>query len=129
MLSVNPNEKAIMTEEINPAWTDLARLAPKNGATGRDYHPQTLARVARGQVANVQLRAWLEMIGVHCAKTQKRNGRWKHIYEREGRSFKVSKVRNGEESELSKIAKAIRGEVDSNSTNTNSSKRRKRSEV
>ena len=129
MLSVNPNEKAIMTEEHWMAWTDLAKNAPINGATGRPYHPQTLARVARGQVANQQLRVWLESIGVACAKPQKRNGRWKHVFKSKGRSFQISKLRNEKESKLSKIAKAIRGEVDSNTTNSSSGKRRKRSEI
>lgn len=67
-----------MYEKLISKWTELSFEAPINQTTGRRYHPQTLARVARGEVENVQLRSWLEAKGICHAKTKKRRTRSKN---------------------------------------------------
>ena len=59
-------------------WTKLARIAPDNPATGKDYRGQSLKRVAEGLRENVMLYKWLQGNGISCAKTKKgkyRSGR------------------------------------------------------
>ena len=91
------------------SWNQLAREAPINQTTGKPYHGQTIARVARGEVANQQIRVWLEMKGISYAQTKKgtRNSRGKGV-RRKGVQFY-----EGEVSELSKLTKAVRGKANS----------------
>jgi hypothetical protein len=59
-------------------WTQLAKIAPNNPATGKDYRGQSLKRVAEGLRENVMLYKWLQGNGISCAKTQEgkyRSGR------------------------------------------------------
>ena len=68
-------------------WTELARIAPNNPATGENYRGQSLKRVADGLRQNVLLYNWLQGNGIRCAKTKEgkfRSGR--RSQEREGRS-------------------------------------------
>ena len=51
-------------------WTKLARIAPNNPATGKDYQGQSLKRVAEGLRENVMLYKWLQGNGISCAKTK-----------------------------------------------------------
>ena len=94
-----------MNEKLVSKWTELSMEAPINQTTGRRYHPQTLARVARGEVVNVQLRAWLETKGLcHAKKKEGRN--------RNGKSFGSSNDRLPEVSEeLRQINKSIEGSL------------------
>lgn len=112
-----------MYEKSITKWTELSFDAPINQTTGRRYHPCTLARVARGEVENVQLRSWLEAKGICHAKTKEG---------RSGRSSNTPRTRTdkksvqydcGKVSELSEIAKAIRGETYSYPTDNNPSQR------
>ena len=86
-------------------WTELARIAPNNPATGKNYRGQSLKRVAEGLRQNVLLYNWLRGNGFRCAKTKE--GRF-----RSGRSFKK---RNVEEQKISKeladCNKAIEGSL------------------
>ena len=110
-----------MNEKLISKWTELSMEAPINQTTGRRYHPQTIARVARGEVVNVQLRAWLESKGLCHAKTQKRDSRATGNTGREKSRRKVSKICDEQKSELSEIAKAVRGEAYSYPTGNNPS--------
>ena len=110
--------KDAMYEKSISKWTELSFEAPINQTTGKRYHPQTLARVARGEVINVQLRSWLEAKGICHAKTKERKS---------GRSSNTPRTRAdkksvqhdcGEVTELSEIAKAIRGKTYSYPTNS-----------
>lgn len=93
------------------------------------YHPQTLARVARGEVKNVMLLEYLTKIGaMQHAKTKKINRSTRN--ETRTRTGK-SRVHNVSEqiTELSEIAKAIRGETYSYPTDSNSSQGSERREI
>jgi len=111
VLSFEPQLKDAMYEKLICKWTELSFDAPINQTTGRRYHPQTLARVARGEVENVQLRSWLEAKGICHAKTKERKS---------GKSSNTPRTRADEKSvqhdrrevtQLSEIAKAICGEA------------------
>ena len=105
VLSLTRLIETAMNEKLVSKWTELSMEAPINQTTGRRYHPQTLARVARGEVINVQLRAWLESKGLCYAKTKK--GR-----NRDRKSFGPSNDGKSEVSEeLRQINKAIEGSV------------------
>ena len=123
VLSFEPQMNDAMYEKSITKWTELSFDAPINQTTGRRYHPQTLARVARGEVENVQLRSWLEAKGFCHAKTKERKS---------GRSRNTSRTRAdkksvqhdcGEITQLSEITKAIRGETHSYPTDNNPSER------
>ena len=87
-------------------WTKLARIAPNNPATGKDYRGQSLKRVAEGLRENVMLYKWLQGNGISCAKTKE--GRF-----RSGRSLKKSDVKKPKVSkQLADINKAIEGSLD-----------------
>lgn len=112
-----------MYEKLISKWTELSFEAPINQTTGRRYHPQTLARVARGEVENVQLRSWLEAKGICHAKTKKRKS---------GRTGNSTRTRANKKSvqhdcekitELSEIAKAIRQEAYTYPTNSDNDQR------
>ena len=103
-------------------WTKLARIAPNNPATDKNYRGQSLKRVADGLRENVMLYRWLQGNGISCAKTKKselRSGRQKS-----GRKtrIEVSALCDGKKSQLSEITKAIRGETYSYPTDHDSSK-------
>ena len=88
-------------------WTELARIAPNNPATGENYRGQSLKRVADGLRQNVLLYNWLQGNGIRCAKTQE--GRF-----RSGRSLKKRDVKESQVSaELAEINKAIEGSLSS----------------
>ena len=88
-------------------WTELARIAPNNPATDKDYRGQSLKRVAEGLRENVMLYRWLQGNGIRCAKTK--NGRF-----RSGRSLKKRDVEKQEISkELADCIKAIEGTLSS----------------
>ncbi len=115
--------KDAMYEKLISKWTELSLEAPINQTTGRRYHPQTLARVARGEVVNVQLRSWLEAKGICHAKTKERISRGPSDSRRKrGRSCLHSNECETQ-SELSEIAKAIRGETYSYPTNSDHGQR------
>jgi hypothetical protein len=118
VLSFEPQMKDAMYEKLICKWTELSFDAPINQTTGRRYHPQTLARVARGEVENVQLRSWLEAKGICHAKTQEGNSRATGNTRNKKSRRKVSKLCDEQKSELSEIAKAIRGETYSYPTNS-----------
>ena len=100
-----------MNDKSISKWTELSMEAPINQTTGRRYHPQTIARVARGQVIHVQLRAWLESKGYCHAKTKERKSRATGNTRSKKSRRKVSELCDEQKSELSEIAKAIRGET------------------
>ncbi len=86
-------------------WTKLARIAPNNPATGKNYRGQSLKRVAEGLRENVMLFKWLQGNGISCAKTKKarfRSGR--SLEKRDVKKPKLSK-------ELADINKAIEGSL------------------
>ena len=88
-------------------WTKLARIAPNNPATDKDYRGQSLKRVAEGLRENVMLYKWLQGNGISCAKTKERRFR-------SGRSLKKRDVKKPEVSkELANINKAIEGSLSS----------------
>ena len=88
-------------------WSKLAKIAPNNPATGKDYRGQSLKRVAEGLRENVMLYKWLQGNGVSCAQTKE--GRF-----RSGRSLKKRDVKKSEVStELAEINKAIEGSLSS----------------
>ena len=107
VLSFEPQRKDAMYEKLICKWTELSFEAPINQTTGRRYHPQTLARVARGEVENVQLRSWLEAKGICNAKTK------------EGRIRRTDRKSSGStddrltevSEELRQINKAIEGSL------------------
>ena len=86
-------------------WTQLAKIAPNNPATGKDYRGQSLKRVAEGLRENVMLYKWLQGNGISCAKTQE--GKY--------RSGRRVKARHEEKPVISKqlaeINKAIEGSL------------------
>ena len=82
-------------------WTQLAKIAPNNPATGKDYRGQSLKRVAEGLRENVMLYKWLQGNGISCAQTKEgkyRSGR--RLNERNVKKPFVSK-------ELAEINEAI----------------------
>ena len=118
VLSLTRLIETAMNEKLVSKWTELSMEAPINQTTGRRYHPQTLARVARGEVVNVQLRAWLESKGLCHAKTKEG---------RKGRTGNTARTRtnrkgvqhdSGKITELSEIAKAIGQKAYSYPTNS-----------
>ena len=110
-------------------WSEIARHAPLNPTTGLPYHPQTLARVARGEVKNVMLHQFLTSVGaINHAKT-------KEIVRSPRNQTRTQASRGGVQhvseqiTELSEIAKAIRGETYSYPTDSGSSQRSERREI
>ena len=94
---------SMLKSKIN--WTELARIAPNNPATGEKYRGQSLKRVAEGLRQNVLLYNWLQGNGIRCAKTKK--GRF-----RSGRSLKKRDVEKQKISkELADCNKAIEGSL------------------
>ena len=92
-------------QESKINWTALAKQAPDNPSTGKDYKGQHLKRVAEGLRMNVYLYRWLQGNGIRCAKTKK--GRF-----RSGRSLKKRDVKKSQVSaELAEINKAIEGSL------------------
>lgn len=88
-------------------WTQLAKIAPNNPATGKNYRGQSLKRVAEGLRENVMLYKWLQGNGISCAKTQEARLR-------SGRSLKKRDVKKSQVSaELAEINKAIEGSLSS----------------
>ena len=102
-------------------WTKLAKIAPNNPSTGKDYRGQSLKRVAEGLRQNEMLLRWLQGNGISCAKTKKSEFRSGRNTGRKKSRRKVSELCNGKKSELSEITKAIRGEAYSYPTDDNSS--------
>ena len=102
-------------------WTKLARIAPNNPATDRDYRGQSLKRVAEGLRENVMLYKWLQGNGISCAKTKKSEFRSGRNTGRKKSRRKVSELCDGKKSQLSEITKAIRGEAYSYPTDHDSS--------
>jgi hypothetical protein len=123
VLSFKPLTKVAMYEKLFSKWTELSFEAPINQTTGRRYHPQTLARVARGQVENVQLRSWLEAKGICHAKTKKRKSGRSNNSTRTRANQKSLQHDSGEITELSEITKAIRQEAYSYPTNSDHGQR------
>ena len=107
-----------MYEKFVSKWTELSFKAPINQTTGRRYHPQTLARVARGEVENVQLRSWLEAKGLCHAKTKKRKSETSSNSTRTRTNKKSVQYDSGKITELSEITKAIRQEAYTYPTNS-----------
>ena len=90
-------------------WTELARIAPNNPATGENYRGQSLKRVADGLRQNVLLYNWLQGNGIRCAKTKEgkfRSGR--RFEKRHEKKQVISK-------ELAEINDAIEGSLFSRS--------------
>ena len=86
-------------------WTQLAKIAPNNPATGKDYRGQSLKRVAEGLRENVMLYKWLQGNGISCAKTKEgkyRSGR--RVETRHEKKPVISK-------QLADINKAIEGSL------------------
>ena len=86
-------------------WTELARIAPNNPATGENYRGQSLKRVADGLRQNVLLYNWLQGNGIRCAKTKE--GRFRcgrGLKKRDVEKQKISK-------ELADCNKAIEGSL------------------
>lgn len=82
-------------------WTQLAKVAPNNPATGKGYRGQSLKRVAEGLRENVMLTKWLQGNGISCAKTKE--GKY-----RSGRRFDKRNVKKSFISkELAEINEAI----------------------
>ncbi len=104
-------------------WTKLARIAPNNPATDKDYRGQSLKRVAEGLRQNVMLYKWLQGNGISCAKTKERKYRSGRnpTGKRGGRGN--AKSSNEGITEISEITKAIRGEAYSYPTDHDPSKR------
>jgi|TARA_A100001015_G_scaffold57707_1_gene63512 hypothetical protein len=115
--------KDAMYEKSISKWTELSFEAPINQTTGRRYHPQTLARVARGEVINVQLRSWLEAKGICHAKTKKRKSGSSGNTTRTRANEKSVQHDSGKITELSEIAKAIRQEAYTYPANPSDDKR------
>ena len=86
-------------------WTSLARIAPNNPATGKDYRGQSLKRVAEGLRENVMLYKWLQGNGISCAKTKE--GKY-----RSGKRVKTRDEKKPFVSEqLAEINRAIEGSL------------------
>ena len=95
----------MQSSKIN--WTQLAKIAPNNPATGKDYKGQSLKRVAEGLRQNVMIWKWLQGNGISCAKTKERKSR-------SGRSLKKRDVQKPKVSkQLADINKAIEGSLSS----------------
>lgn len=104
-------------------WSKIARNGPINPQTGMRYHPQTLARVARGEVKNVMLLEYLTKIGaMQHAKAKKINKSTRN--ETRTRTGK-SRVQHdsGKITEISECIKAIRQEAYSYPTDKDHEKR------
>ena len=112
----------ILMQKSKINWTKLARIAPNNPATDKNYRGQSLKRVADGLRENVMLYRWLQGNGISCAKTQKSELRSGRNTRRKKSRRKVSELCNGKKSQLSELTKAIRGETYSYPTNNDSSK-------
>jgi len=123
LLSFEPRMKVAMYEKSITKWTELSFDAPINQTTGRRYHPQTLARVARGEVINVQLRSWLEAKGICHAKTKERKSRKSSNTPRTRADKKGVQHDCREVTQLSEITKAICGETYSYPTDIDPSQR------
>ena len=102
-------------------WTKLARIAPNNPATDKDYRGQSLKRVAEGLRQNVMLYKWLQGNGISCAQTKKGELRSGRNARRKKSRRKISELCDGKKSELSELTKAIRGEAYSYPTDHNPS--------
>ena len=102
-------------------WTKLARIAPNNPATDKDYRGQSLKRVAEGLRENVMLYKWLQGNGISCAKTKEGKFRSGRKHPGRTRRRKSSEICDGKKSQLSEITKAIRGEAYSYPTDHDSS--------
>ena len=77
-LIIQPLAEAITMQQSKINWTQLAKIAPNNPATGKNYRGQSLKRVAEGLRENVMLYRWLQGNGISCAKTKEgkyRSGR------------------------------------------------------
>ena len=86
-------------------WTELARIAPNNPATGESYRGQSLKRVSEGLRQNVMLSNWLQGNGIRCAKTKE--GKF-----RSGRRVKTRHEKKQVISEqLAEINRAIEGRL------------------
>ena len=92
-------------------WTELARIAPNNPATGENYRGQSLKRVADGLRQNVLLYNWLQGNGIRCAKTKEGTSRKSNNTRSKRRRSCISPNECETQSELHEIAKAIRGEA------------------
>ena len=106
-LIVQPLAEAITMQKSKINWTQLAKIAPNNPATGKNYRGQSLKRVADGLRENVMLYRWLQGNGISCAKTQEarfRSGR--SLKKRDVKEPKISK-------QLADINKAIEGSLSS----------------
>ena len=104
-LIIQPLAEAITMQQSKINWTQLAKIAPNNPATGKNYRGQSLKRVAEGLRENVMLYKWLQGNGISCAKTQE--GKF-----RSGRSLKKRDVKKSQVSaELAEINKAIEGSL------------------
>tara|TARA_Y100001972_G_scaffold127264_1_gene183592 strand:- start:108 stop:485 length:378 start_codon:yes stop_codon:yes gene_type:complete len=123
VLSLTRIIETAMNEKLISKWTELSMEAPINQTTGRRYHPQTLARVARGEVVNVQLRAWLESKGLCHAKTKEGTSRKSRNTGRKRRGSCISSDECETQSELQAIAKAIGQEAYTYPTNSIDGKR------
>ena len=103
-------------------WTQLAKIAPNNPATGKDYRGQSLKRVAEGLRENVMLYKWLQGNGISCAPTKEGKFRSGRNPSRKRGSRCDAKSSNEGIAEISAITKAIRGEAYSYPTNHDPSK-------
>ncbi len=102
-------------------WTKLARIAPNNPATDKDYKGQSLKRIAEGLRENVMLYKWLQGNGISCAKTKEAKSRSGRKNTGRTRQRKSSEICDGQKSQLSELAKAISGEAYSYPTDYDSS--------
>tara|TARA_Y100001973_G_C5089792_1_gene276906 strand:- start:58 stop:396 length:339 start_codon:yes stop_codon:yes gene_type:complete len=109
----------MQSSKIN--WTQLAKIAPNNPATGKDYKGQSLKRVAEGLRQNVMIWKWLQGNGISCAKTKEGKFRAGRQKPRPQTRTEVSPLCDEQKSQLSEITKAIRGETYSYPTDHNSS--------
>jgi hypothetical protein len=123
VLSFKPQMKDAMYEKSISKWTELSFEAPINQTTGRRYHPQTLARVARGEVINVQLRSWLEAKEICHAKTKERKSGKSSNSTRTRANKKSVQHDCGKITQLSEITKAVCGETYSYPTNSDHGER------
>jgi len=103
-------------------WTALAKQAPLNPQSDKNYHPSTLEKVFNGKRKNALLLRWLHGMENQDAKTKERTRN------KTRRRANCRSLQNDcrEISELSEIAKAIRGEVDSSTTNRSKKKTNQR---
>jgi len=94
-------------------WTALAKQAPLNPQSDKSYHPSTLEKVFTGKRKNALLLRWLHGMESEDA-TAKKGTRNKTRRRTNSRSLSND---SGKKSELSEITEAIRGEINSNTTN------------